>query len=173
MYFNWEFSANTGILSNRAKLRKPMNILKKVNLSILTLVITIAVMHFDSFNYSLEAAEVYTWVDNKGVKHYSDKPFKAAKKVSFSVATPQKQVKETVIQEPELFDINDEARLSAECASAKKNVANLLKGGKILQKNAEGKDVELSLDQVNAKLSESQEYIKRYCSKAVTKSDVS
>ena len=148
-----------------------MKLLKKINLVVLTLVITTGVLQTVSFNNSLDAAEVFTWVDTNGVKHYSDKPFKAAKKTSFSVATPQKKAEETVIEKPELFDLKDEARLSAECATAKENVANLLKGGKLLQKNAEGKDVELGIDQANAKLSESQAYVKRYCTKTVTNTD--
>ncbi len=150
-----------------------MNILKKINLSVLTLVITAGVLHVNNFDNSLAAAEVYTWVDGNGTKHYSDKPFKSAKKISFSVATPKQQLKKTVLEKPELFDLNDEARLTAECATAKKNVANLLKGGKILEKDAEGKDVELGIDQINVKLAESQEYVKRYCVKATTEANES
>jgi len=119
----------------------------------------------------LVAAEVYTWVDSKGTKHYSDKPFKASKKISFSVATPKAEVEPTKLEEPELFDLSDDARLEAECATAKTNVANLLKGGKLMQKNSQGEDVELSTEEMNAKLSESQNYIKRYCTKAVPQSE--
>ena len=148
-----------------------MNKFTKISLSIVALVFITGVLQPESLNSNLEAAQVYTWVDAKGEKHYSDKPFKAAKKMSFSVATPKKEIKETKVEEPELFDIKDEARFKAECANAKNNVANLLKGGKLVQKNAEGKEVELSTEQMNEKLAESQAYVKRYCTKVATNSE--
>ena len=152
-----------------------MNRLNKLSLSVLALIISLNGFQMITPNSSLEAAEVYSWVDNSGTKHYSDKPFKTAKKISFSVATPkkqkQKQKQETAAVKSELFDLNDEVRLSAECAKAKENVTNLLKGGKFVEKNAEGNDVELSIGQINAKLAASQAYQKRYCSKTVKKSE--
>ena len=147
-----------------------MNRITKICLSVIALIFITGVLQPESLNSNLEAAEVYTWVDNSGTKHYSDRPFKAAKKMSFSVATPKKEIKETKVEEPELFDIKDETRIKAECTNAKNNVANLLKGGKLVQKNAEGKEVELTIEQINAKLAESQAYVKRYCSKVDTNS---
>ncbi len=148
-----------------------MNRITKIYLSVVTLVFITGVLQLDTFNSNLEAAQVYTWVDAKGEKHYSDRPFKEAKKMSFSVATPKKEVKDTKVEEPGLFDIKDEARFEAECTNAKNNVANLLKGGKLMQKNAEGKEVELTTEQMNEKLAESQAYVKRYCTKGVTSSE--
>ena len=154
-----------------AQSERPMNRLNKLSLSVLTLVITISGFQMMSANSDLHAAEVYSWVDNNGTKHYSDKPFKYAKKLSFSVATPKKEIEETAAEEPELFDIKDEARLNAECTKAQTNIANLLKGGKLMQKNAEGKDVELTIEQMNTRLSESQAYVRRYCTKVATNSE--
>ena len=147
-----------------------MNIITKICLSVVALVFITGVLQLEPLNSNLEAAEVYTWVDNSGTKHYSDRPFKAAKKMSFSVTTPKKEVKETKLEEPELFDIKDEARFKAECNNAKNNVANLLKGGKLMQKDSEGKEVELTTEQMNERLAESQAYVKRYCSKVDTNS---
>ena len=148
-----------------------MNKFVKISLSIVALLIATSGVQVGNFDMSLEAAEVYTWVDNSGTKHYSDKPFKAAKKLNFSVPTPKKVDKKTTVEKPELFDLKDENRLQAECASAKNNVVNLLRGGKVLQKTDEGTTVVLTTEQMNEKLVKSQAFVKRYCSEAATDTD--
>ncbi len=150
-------------------IEKAMN---KITLSVL-IIFSIAVLQIVSHDNNLYAAEVFTWVDSNGVTHYSDKPFKAAKKISFSVPTPKQKTKETIIEGSESTVSEGEDSVSAECASTKTRIANLLKGGKIIYKDAKGNDAELSTDQINAKLAENQSYVKRYCTKELPSKDSS
>jgi hypothetical protein len=120
---------------------------------------------------ALQAAEMYTWVDANGAKHYSDKPTKKAVKVNIDVINV-KQDEDTDEDQASTektdssstgFTIYQKERLLAECNKARFNLDAISSGKELMKKDADGNDVKMSISEVATQFQKNKSYLNLYC----------
>lgn len=119
-------------------------------------------------SHVVQAAEVFKWTDADGVEHYSDKPFEEARRVKVSLtggkppkAMPQAEPKK--VTSTAMFDANDTQRAAEECEKARKNLEAIIGSDRVLQKDADGNDVEMDDFEKATQLAENRSYVETYC----------
>jgi len=130
-------------------------------------------------------AEIYKWVDKAGVQHYSEQPPAAGVKyetVNPHYAAPESS-SEASVKEEQQSDQNqaDQERQQQEqqqqqqqkaevarvrqenCINVQKHLEDLQSASRITLKNPEGTVQRLTEEERQAKITEAQELIKKYC----------
>ena len=115
---------------------------------------------FGTFFNDLLATEVYLFVDSKGIAHYSDKPFKQAKKIEIKVSKAP-QVDERTAEQ--IAADKKQKRLEKQCALSKNNLAAIDANDRVIRMDVDGNEVELSPSEKAEQRAKSQLYVETYC----------
>ncbi|MBT8141878.1 MAG: DUF4124 domain-containing protein [Gammaproteobacteria bacterium] len=115
-----------------------------------------------SFTQFAHAADMYTWVDSQGVKHYSDKPRENAVKLRESIST----VKTEEERSPEQIAAEQkQAEQKEKCDISRKNVKSLDTYVSITRINDQGEKVVMTEEEMAAMRARELRYQSVYCDK--------
>lgn len=85
--------------------------------------------------FAAQAAQVYTWTDEKGRTHFSDKPVPSAKKIEVN---PPGAAAEAAAQE------TDAAKRAQACQAKREQVETYQKASKVIERDSLGRETEFS-----------------------------
>ena len=108
----------------------------------------------------LLAANMYKHVDANGVEHYSDKPFKQAKKFELKVS---KAVEVDERTEEQIAEAKKQERLEKQCELSRNNLAEIDANEQVTKMDVDGNEVELSPTEKAEQRAKERRYIQTYC----------
>ncbi len=118
----------------------------------------------------VSANEIYRWVDENGVVHYTDRPREGAERLTIRTAspsTPARTVSAPRGKQGELMaepDADQTAEIrAANCTSARERLARLQRAPRLYREGEDGARLYLDDDERTLVLAEAQELVESWC----------
>lgn len=120
----------------------------------------------------VSANEIYRWVDDNGVVHFTDRPREGAERLTIRTASPTTGARSAtaaaprgeqreLIAEPDA-DQTAEVR-SANCTSSRERLARLQRAPRLYREGEDGERLYLDDDERTLVLAEAQELVESWC----------
>lgn len=103
-------------------------------------------------------AEIYHWVDEKGISHYGDRPDAGAEKFRVRHGKPVKPIREDLSEDEEMQKLKAD-----QCQLAKARHAQYSKSSRIVEKDDFGKERELSSEERLETIARAKNDVESYC----------
>lgn len=120
----------------------------------------------------VSANEIYRWVDDNGVVHYTDRPREGAERLTIRTASPSTPARASTVAAPrgeqsELMaepDADQTAEIrSANCTSSRERLARLQRAPRLYREGEDGERLYLDDDERTLVLAEAQELVESWC----------
>jgi len=120
----------------------------------------------------VSANEIYRWVDDNGVVHFTDRPREGAERLTVRTATPSTTARQSTAAAPrseqrELMaepDADKTAEIrEANCTSSRERLARLQRAPRLYREGEDGARLYLDDDERASVLAEAQELVENWC----------
>lgn len=119
----------------------------------------------------VSANEIYRWIDDNGVVHYTDRPREGAERLTIRTASPTTPAPSSspaprgeqgeLMAEPDA-EKTEEVR-SANCTSSRERLARLQRAPRLYREGEDGERLYLDDDERTLVLAEAQELVESWC----------